>query len=57
MYVNKDLVPMLKPAVTGWFGQEDPFLFQSRYLDWASDASRFDTGTPPVLNAYAAGPD
>lgn len=54
MYVNKDLVPMLKPAVTGWFGQEDPFLFQSRYLDWASDASRFDTGTPPVLNAYAA---
>ncbi|NLJ79258.1 MAG: aminotransferase class V-fold PLP-dependent enzyme [Tissierellia bacterium] len=54
MYVNKDLVPMLKPAVTGWFGQDNPFLFQSRYLDWAADASRFDTGTPPVLNAYAA---
>lgn len=54
MYVNKDLVQLMKPALTGWFGQEDPFLFQTRYNDWASDARRFDTGTPPVLNAYAA---
>lgn len=54
LYVNKDLVPMLKPALTGWFGQENPFLFQSRYLDWASDARRLDTGTPPVLAGYAA---
>lgn len=54
LYVNKDLVPMLKPAVTGWFGQENPFLFQTRYIDWAIDARRFDTGTPPVLTAYAA---
>lgn len=54
LYVNKDLVSMLKPALTGWFGQENPFLFQSRYIDYASDARRFDTGTPPVLNSYAA---
>ncbi|MDP3386525.1 MAG: aminotransferase class V-fold PLP-dependent enzyme [Eubacteriales bacterium] len=54
MYVNKELVQLMKPALTGWFGQEDPFLFQTRYNDWASDARRFDTGTPPVLNAYAA---
>lgn len=54
MYVNKDLVPELKPAVTGWFGQEDPFAFNIRYLDYASDTRRFDTGTPPVLNSYAA---
>ena len=54
LYVNKDLVSTLKPALTGWFGQENPFLFQSRYLDWASDARRFDTGTPPVLTGYAA---
>jgi selenocysteine lyase/cysteine desulfurase len=54
MYVNKDLVNHLKPSVTGWFGQVNPFLFQTRYLDWSSTASRFDTGTQPVLNAYAA---
>ncbi|MCQ1530185.1 aminotransferase class V-fold PLP-dependent enzyme [Lutispora saccharofermentans] len=53
MYINKKLIQDLKPSVTGWFGQANPFLFQTRYLDWANKASRFDTGTPPVLNAYA----
>lgn len=53
MYVNKQLIQDLKPSVTGWFGQTDPFLFQTRYIDWANSASRFDTGTPPVMNAYA----
>lgn len=54
LYVNKDLNSMLKPAVTGWFGQENPFSFQVRYIDYASDARRFDTGTPPVLTSFAA---
>ena len=53
MYVNPELIQNLKPSVTGWFGQTNPFLFQTRYLDWANMTSRFDTGTPPVLNAYA----
>ena len=54
MYVKKDIIDAFKPQATGWFGQRDPFLFQSRYLDWAADARRFDTGTPPVIAAYAA---
>jgi selenocysteine lyase/cysteine desulfurase len=54
MYVNQGLISELAPSVTGWFGQKNPFLFQSRYLDWAGDARRFDTGTPPVMTAYAA---
>ncbi len=54
LYVRKDLVPRLKPAVTGWFGQENPFAFKVHYLDYASDARRFDTGTPPVMPAFAA---
>lgn len=53
MYVNKELVYHLKPSVTGWFGQTNPFLFQTRYNDWSNTASRFDTGTPPVMTAYA----
>lgn len=53
MYVNPSLIQNLKPSVTGWFGQTNPFLFQTRYIDWANKTSRFDTGTPPVLNAYA----
>lgn len=54
LYVKKELVPAMKPAVTGWFGQEKPFAFKVHYLDYASTARRFDTGTPPVMAAFAA---
>lgn len=54
LYINRDLVSKFKPTVTGWFGQTNPFLFQTRYNDWSDTASRLDTGTQPILNAYAA---
>jgi len=54
LYVKKELIPGLNPALTGWFGQENPFSFKVRVLDYARDARRFDTGTPPVVNAFAA---
>ena len=54
MYVKKDILNSFKPQATGWFGQKNPFLFQSRYIDWAADARKFDTGTPPVIAAYTA---
>lgn len=52
LYVKKELIPHLQPAVTGWFGQENPFAFDVHHLDFAKDARRFDTGTPPVMAAY-----
>ncbi len=54
LYVNKDILPHFKPAITGWFGQENPFSFQIRQLDYASNTRRFDAGAPPVLAAFAA---
>lgn len=54
LYVRNELIDQLHPAVTGWFGRENPFAFETRTLDWSPTASRFDTGTPPVLNAYVA---
>jgi selenocysteine lyase/cysteine desulfurase len=54
LYVKKDLVPHLKPMATGWFGQENPFAFDIHNFQYASDARRFDTGTPSIINAYAA---
>lgn len=55
MYVRRDLAQRLKPANTGWFGRVDPFAFDIRKLDYADGARRFDTGTPPYINAAAAG--
>ncbi len=52
LYVRPGLVERLEPAVTGWFGRANPFSFDARKLDYASTAARFDTGTPPVINAY-----
>lgn len=54
LYVKKELVEILHPAFTGWFGQENPFAFDIHRLDYAADARRFDNGTPPVMAAYVA---
>lgn len=54
MYVRRDLAQQLRPANTGWFGRVDPFAFDIRLLDYAEGARRFDTGTPPYVNAAAA---
>ena len=54
LYVRPELVETLRPTVTGWMGRVQPFTFDPKRLDWAPAARRFDTGTPPVLNAYIA---
>ena len=54
LYVRPEIIDRLHPTVTGWFGRANPFAFQAKSLDWSPTASRFDSGTPPVINAYIA---
>jgi len=54
LYVRRELIGTLIPSVTGWFGRANPFAFQVRQLDWSPTASRFDAGTPPIINAFIA---
>ena len=54
LYVRRDLIEQFEPTVTGWFGRVNPFAFRIDGIDWPADAHRFETGTPPVPNAYAA---
>jgi selenocysteine lyase/cysteine desulfurase len=54
LYVRRDLIDRFEPTITGWFGRINPFAFRIDELDWSSTASRFESGTPPVPNAYAA---
>jgi len=54
MYVRRELIERLQPTLTGWFGRVDPFAFKVNALDWSSSASRFDAGTPPIINLYVA---
>jgi selenocysteine lyase/cysteine desulfurase len=54
LYVRRELIDHFEPTVTGWFGRAHPFAFRPDVLDWAPDAHRFENGTPPVPNVYAA---
>ena len=44
----------LTPTAGGWFAQADIDAMDIFANDPAPDARRFQTGTPPVINAYAA---
>lgn len=54
LYVRDALIESLVPTVTGWFAQEDIFAMDTTRYDPAHSARRFETGTPPVVNIYAA---
>jgi selenocysteine lyase/cysteine desulfurase len=53
LYVRPELHSRLEPAVTGWFAHATPLRFDSRTLERAHDAHRFDMGTPAVASVYA----
>jgi len=53
MYVRPELIEKLTPTVTGWFGQREPFAFDVKHFDPAPTARRFESGSPPVPQAYA----
>jgi selenocysteine lyase/cysteine desulfurase len=54
LFVSPTVRERLEPTVTGWFGRVDPFAFDPTRVDYPPSASRFDLGTPPIINAYAA---
>ena len=54
LYVREALIESLVPTVTGWFAQSDIFAMDSTQYNPSSTARRFETGTPPVPNCYAA---
>ncbi|MDQ6829261.1 MAG: aminotransferase class V-fold PLP-dependent enzyme [Gemmatimonadota bacterium] len=54
LYVRPALIASLEPTITGWFGRRDPYAFRVKELDWSRTSSRFDMGTPPVIESYIA---
>lgn len=46
LYVRRDHVASLMPAVTGWFANPRQFAFDPTSLEWHDDARRFEQGTP-----------
>jgi len=54
LYVRRALIESLVPTVTGWFAQSDIFAMDTTRYDPSPTARRFEMGTPPVPNCYAA---
>ena len=54
LYIKEDLIERFKPSDSGWFGQENVFAYDVHKLQYARSARRFETGSPPIPNVYAA---
>jgi selenocysteine lyase/cysteine desulfurase len=56
LYVKRSLVESLIPTVTSWMAQRDVFAYNTRTLDPACEARRFEGGSPDMPSIYAARP-
>ncbi|MDA5194550.1 aminotransferase class V-fold PLP-dependent enzyme [Govanella unica] len=54
MYVRDELIPGLVPTTSGWFAQADIGAMNIKANHPSPTARRFEAGTPPVVNCYAA---
>ncbi len=54
LYVKKELIDGLTPTVGGWFTQANIFAMDIYHNAPSPTARRFESGTPPVPNTYAA---
>ncbi len=54
LYVRDELVRTMTPTHTGWFAQEDIVAMDISANRPSPSARRFEAGTPPVVNCYAA---
>jgi len=53
LYVRSGLIESLTPTITGWFGQQNPFAFDTKHYNPSHSARRFETGSPAVPHVYA----
>jgi selenocysteine lyase/cysteine desulfurase len=56
LQVAPDLLKACQPELRGWFSQENPFSWDLDRFAFASDARRFDHGTPAILASVASQP-
>jgi selenocysteine lyase/cysteine desulfurase len=56
LYVKRSLIESLNPTITSWMAQRDVFAYNTRTLDPASEARRFEGGSPNMPSLYAARP-
>jgi selenocysteine lyase/cysteine desulfurase len=56
LHVAEPLIARARPALRGWFSQENPFNWNLDTFEYAPDIRRFDNGTPGCMAALASLP-
>ncbi|MAQ81730.1 MAG: aminotransferase [Maritimibacter sp.] len=56
LHVARPLLEQCRPELRGWFSQENPFSWDLDAFTFASDARRFDHGTPSALACLGSVP-
>jgi selenocysteine lyase/cysteine desulfurase len=56
LYVRRELIETLTPTMTSWFSQREIFAFDTKHLDLAPAARRFENGAPNIPSIYLARP-
>jgi selenocysteine lyase/cysteine desulfurase len=46
IYAREELIPKLRPTVTGWWASRDQFQFKTTEFAYRDDAQRLEAGTP-----------
>ena len=55
LYVDRDLLPNLRPTLVGWHSVEDPFAFDGTRFALRGDASRLEEAAPTFPMVYGFG--
>ena len=55
LYVDRELLPNLRPALVGWHSVEDPFTFDGTRFDLRTDSSRLEEAAPTFPMVYGLG--
>ena len=55
LYVDRDLLPNLRPALVGWHSVEDAFAFDGTRFDLRTDGSRLEEAAPTFPMVYGLG--
>ena len=55
LYVDRDLLPNLRPALVGWYSVDDPFAFDGTRFELRTDASRLEEAAPAFPMVYGLG--
>jgi kynureninase len=54
LYARRELLPTLRPRLTGWFATAEPFSFDTEHLEYHPGARRLEHGTPPAPVVFLA---